>query len=102
MVFVSVALLPAALAVLCQTTFVLASVQQVLTSGDAGKALPTDIIETIQSIVDAHDVPGLSIAFVRPGGSVEYGNWGVRSEDGDAMTSDVRLATSKCVLEGHD
>ena len=93
---ISSTLLPVvALAALQQAPTALAGVQEVLSVDSAvDPVLSPDVVKSIQSIVDEHQVPGLSLAFVRPGGSVEYGNWGIRSEDGDAMTSDVGLSAS--------
>lgn len=36
-------------------------------------------------------VPGYSLVFVDVNGHVEYGNWGVRTEEGDPMTSDTQF-----------
>ncbi|VDC03891.1 unnamed protein product [Peniophora sp. CBMAI 1063] len=89
-----------ALLTLCLRSYALRSVQHVLPppvdSGNIDQALPPDIIRNIQSIVDAHEVPGLSVAFVQPGGAVEYGSWGVRTEDGDSMTSDTLFIIASC------
>lgn len=89
MIFIPAASL-VVLAVLFRGSVVRASVQQVLSVGDGDRVLSPDILGSIQSIVDAHEVPGLSVALVRTGGSIEYGNWGIRNEAGDAVTSDVR------------
>ncbi|KZV71816.1 beta-lactamase/transpeptidase-like protein, partial [Peniophora sp. CONT] len=61
-----------------------------------GPVLSPDIVDRIQSIVNAHKVPGLSLAFVRSGDVVEYGNWGIRSEAGDAVTSDTLFTMASC------
>ncbi|KAI0027306.1 beta-lactamase/transpeptidase-like protein, partial [Vararia minispora EC-137] len=43
----------------------------------------------IKGINERHGVPGMALAFVRADGPTEFGNWGVRSEVGDAMSSDT-------------
>jgi len=34
-------------------------------------------------------IPGISIGVVHPSGDVEYGAWGQKTEDGEAMTPEV-------------
>ncbi|VDC03880.1 unnamed protein product [Peniophora sp. CBMAI 1063] len=98
--FRTATLIQTALAALYQGIFVLGGTQHVFSSGASsttdGQLLPPDIIKSIQSIVDAHEVPGMSLAFVRPGVAVEFGNWGIRSEDGEAMTSDTLFTLASC------
>jgi hypothetical protein len=49
--------------------------------------------ETIAGILAEHNVPGYSLVMVRPDADVEveYGAWGIRNEEGDPMTPEVRL-----------
>jgi hypothetical protein len=55
--------------------------------------LDKSLNETIARILVEHNVPGYSLVMVRPGADVkvEYGAWGIRNEDGDPMTPEVRL-----------
>jgi hypothetical protein len=52
--------------------------------------LTPDFVETVQEIVDAGGVPGLTLAIVYESGPAELGAWGIRSENGTNMTTDVR------------
>jgi hypothetical protein len=53
--------------------------------------LTPDFVEAVQGIVDAEDIPGLTLAIVRETGPTELGTWGIKSEDGTNMTTDVSL-----------
>jgi hypothetical protein len=59
-------------------------------SGTPGAILTPDFVETVQQIVDADEIPGLTLAVVYKNGSSELGAWGIKSEDGTKMTTDVR------------
>jgi hypothetical protein len=52
--------------------------------------LTPDFIETVQEIVDAGGVQGLTLAIVNKTGPAELGAWGIKSENGTNMTTDVR------------
>jgi CubicO group peptidase (beta-lactamase class C family) len=56
----------------------------------AGAVLSPAVLSDIQKIVDERGLPGVSLAVVRRGGAQEFASFGVRTEDGDAMTADVR------------
>src|ERR1700722_11706661 len=66
-----------------------------------GKAVPRapapitvitpEVSAQIGGILKKYNVPGMSLAFLRKDGAPEVGAWGVRTEDGDKMTPDVRL-----------
>ena len=43
----------------------------------------------VVELMDASGIPGLSLGVVRPDGEIEFGNWGIRSEKGDNVTSEV-------------
>jgi CubicO group peptidase (beta-lactamase class C family) len=48
------------------------------------------VLADIQKIVTDNGLPGVALAVVRRGGAQEFASFGVRTEDGDAMTADVR------------
>jgi hypothetical protein len=52
--------------------------------------LTPDFVESVQKTIDAENIPGLTLAIVRETGSTELGAWGIKSEDGTKMTTDVR------------
>ena len=49
-----------------------------------------DFVESVQKIVDAEGIPGLTLAIVNKTGPAELGAWGIKSENGTKMTTDVR------------
>jgi hypothetical protein len=59
-------------------------------NGTPAKILTPDLVEFVQDIVDADNVPGLTMAIVHKTGPAELGAWGIKSEDGTKMTTDVR------------
>ena len=52
--------------------------------------LTPDFVKAVQDVVDAEKIPGLTLAIVRETGPTELGAWGIKSEDGTNMTTDVR------------
>ncbi|KZV70776.1 beta-lactamase/transpeptidase-like protein [Peniophora sp. CONT] len=97
--FALIALQFVLLSAIYKGTIVLASVQHAFSaagSSDVERVLSPDVVRSIQLTVDAHEVPGLSISIVKTGGFVEYGNWGIRSEAGDAVTSDTLFILASC------
>jgi hypothetical protein len=52
--------------------------------------LTPDFVESVQKIVDAKGIPGLTLAIVNKTGPAELGAWGIKSENGTKMTTDVR------------
>ena len=59
-------------------------------NGTSPTILTPEFVETVQEIVDAGEVPGLTLAFVSLTGPTELGTWGIKSENGADMTTDVR------------
>jgi hypothetical protein len=51
--------------------------------------LTPDLTDTVQEILDRHQVPGMALAVVRRNGHSEFGTWGKRSEDGARVTEEV-------------
>jgi hypothetical protein len=54
--------------------------------------LTPDIVESVQQIVDAEGIPGLTLAIVNKTGLAELGAWGIKFENGTKMTTDVSHA----------
>jgi hypothetical protein len=59
-------------------------------NGTSATILTPDFVETVQEIVDEGGVPGLTLAIVNKTGPPELGAWGIKSENGTNMTTDVR------------
>jgi len=57
--------------------------------------LTPDFVQAVQQTVDADGIPGLTLAVVNKNGPPELGAWGIKSEDGTNMTTDVR---SVCIF----
>ena len=51
--------------------------------------LTPDFVNTVQRVVDAAKIPGLTLAIVYKDQPAEFGAWGIKSEDGTKMTTDV-------------
>ncbi|KAI0063205.1 beta-lactamase/transpeptidase-like protein [Artomyces pyxidatus] len=58
-------------------------------AGVLGQVLTPQIGQYIQQIVALEQIPGLTVGVSRVSGASEFGAWGYRSEDGDAMTTDT-------------
>ncbi|KAI0261080.1 beta-lactamase/transpeptidase-like protein [Gloeopeniophorella convolvens] len=52
--------------------------------------------KAVQEIMDAHLIPGLTLAVVRKDGLSEFGAWGKKSEDGAAVTTDTLFNIGSC------
>ena len=52
--------------------------------------LTPDFVASMQKILDAERIPGLTLAIVNKTGPAELGAWGIKSENGAKMTTDVR------------
>ena len=52
--------------------------------------LTPDITDFVQNTVDSGRIPGLTLAFISKTGQAEFGAWGIKSENGSKMTTDVR------------
>jgi hypothetical protein len=63
------------------------------TSQDSTVILNDSLRRQLSAILTNHDVPGyaLSIAHAGAEAPIEYANWGIATEDGAPMTSDVRM-----------
>ena len=61
-------------------------------NGTSGHVLTPDFVQLVQNIVDANGVPGLTLAIVHKTGPAEFGGWGIKSENGTKMTTDVSCA----------
>jgi hypothetical protein len=59
-------------------------------SGTPASILTPDFVDAVQKVVDSEGIPGLTLAVVYKNGSSELGAWGIKSEDGTKMTTDVR------------
>jgi hypothetical protein len=59
-------------------------------NGTSATILTPDFVETVQEIIDAAGIQGLTLAIVNKTGPAELGAWGFRSENGTKMTTDVR------------
>ena len=59
-------------------------------NGASPTVLTPQFVETVQEIIDVEGIPGLSLAFVSLTGPPEFGTWGIKSENGTNMTTDVR------------
>jgi hypothetical protein len=70
-------------------TDAIASIMQRGTPPGASVLTP-DVIGIVQNIADANKIPGLTVAIVDKSGHVEHGAWGINSENGTKMTTDVR------------
>jgi len=59
-------------------------------NGTSATILTPDFVESVQEIVDSEGIPGLTVAIVNKTGPAEFGAWGIKSENGTKMTTDVR------------
>ena len=59
-------------------------------NGTSATILTPDFVESVQEIVDSEGIPGLTLAIVNKAGQTELGAWGIKSENGTKMTTDVR------------
>lgn len=68
---------------------ILAKGRQSVINTASGSILTPDIVQFVQDIVEADGVPGLTLAVVHKTGPAEFGSWGIKSENGTNMTTDV-------------
>jgi hypothetical protein len=59
-------------------------------NGTSATILTPDFVESVQEIVDSEGIPGLTLAIVNKTGPAEIAAWGIKSENGTKMTTDVR------------
>ena len=64
--------------------------RRLTSNGTSATILTSDFVQTVQQIIDAGGVPGLTLAAVNQTGSAEHGAWGTKSENGTNMTTGVR------------
>jgi CubicO group peptidase (beta-lactamase class C family) len=65
-------------------------VQRSAPDGTSTTILTPDVVKIVQQIVDTDKIPGMALAIVTRTGHVEHGAWGIKSENGTKMTTDVR------------
>lgn len=63
--------------------------RQSVTNGTSGSILTPDVVQFVQDIVEADGIPGLTLAIVHKTSPPEFGAWGIKSENGTNMTTDV-------------
>jgi hypothetical protein len=63
--------------------------RQSVLNGTFGSVLTPDVVQFVQSIVEADGIPGLTLAIVHKTRPAEFGAWGIKSESGTKMTTDV-------------
>jgi hypothetical protein len=61
-------------------------------NGTSGSVLTPDVVQFVQNIVEADGIPGLTLAIVHKTKPAEFGAWGIKSENGTNMTTDVSYA----------
>jgi hypothetical protein len=59
-------------------------------NGTSPTVLTPGFVEYVQGIVDSEGIQGLTLAVVSKTGPAEFGAWGIKSENGTKMTTDVR------------
>jgi hypothetical protein len=59
-------------------------------NGTSTTILTPDLVEFVQEVVNANEIQGLTLAIVHKTGRAELGAWGIKSENGTKMTTDVR------------
>lgn len=64
----------------------------------SGRAITPEADAFARALLERHGVPGMSagVVYLKDGGAVEteFGTWGIRTEDGDAVSPEVRLVRS--------
>ncbi len=66
--------------------------RQLVLNGTSGSILTPDVVQFVQKIVEADGIPGLTLAVVHKTRPAEFGAWGIKSENGTKMTTDVSYA----------
>ncbi len=56
---------------------------------DIHKVIDHELSSYVKRMTEKWEVQGATIAVVRPDGEVEFGAWGIKTEDGDQMTPEV-------------
>ena len=80
--------------VLCSTVDATVPIKgrQSAPNGISGSVLTPDVVQLVQNIVEADGIPGLTLAIVHKTKPAEFGAWGIKSENGTNMTTDVSYA----------
>ncbi|KAI5119180.1 hypothetical protein M0805_000634 [Coniferiporia weirii] len=60
------------------------------------KILSPEFTDYVHHLMDLWNVKGAAIAVVKPGGEVELGAYGVKTEDGERMTPDTLFGIASC------
>lgn len=85
------------------TTTLAASPSGVTTIGNGNvQTLTPALVEYIQNQIDTRVLPGVAVAVVHGDGSLEYGSWGVRTEDGVNMTTNVNIGAIQIDVSSGD
>ncbi len=63
--------------------------RQLVLNETSGSILTPDLVQLVQKIVNADGTPGLTLAIVHKNRPAEFGAWGIKSENGTNMTTDV-------------
>jgi hypothetical protein len=66
--------------------------RQSVLNGTFGSVLTPDVVQFVQEIVEADGIPGLTLAIVHKARPAEFGAWGIKSENGTKVTTDVSFA----------
>ncbi|TDL29087.1 beta-lactamase/transpeptidase-like protein [Rickenella mellea] len=61
-----------------------------------GSVIDAQFSSYVEHVLDKEEIKGISLAVVKPGGDTEYGAWGIRTEDGEKMTSDTLFNIASC------
>ncbi|KLO13824.1 beta-lactamase/transpeptidase-like protein [Schizopora paradoxa] len=61
-----------------------------------GKVISDELSTFVKRMTEMWEVKGTTIAVVRPGGEIEFGSWGIKSEDGEKMTPETLLNIASC------
>jgi hypothetical protein len=64
--------------------------RQLAPNGTSATILTPDLAKFVQEVVNANEIQGLTMAIVHKTGPAELGAWGIKSENGTKMTTDVR------------
>jgi len=70
--------------------------QRSTSDGTSATILTPDVVGIVQNIIDADKIPGLTVAIVNKTGHVEFGAWGIKSENGANMTTDTLFNIASC------
>ena len=63
--------------------------KQLETAYDQKQVIDVEFSAFVKETINKWGVKGLSLVVVRPDAEVEYGSWGVKSEEGDEVTPEV-------------